>query len=387
MLKDYFCIFAGGGVRGTAYVGALKALEENGIEISGMAGSSVGALFASLVAVGYTQEEIKNLFYDINYQIFKDLYIPLGKDFGFFKGDEVYFWVKNKLENKFYGNNKNENSPPVTFKDLDKELVIVASDVSYTKFKEYNKVKTPDVEIAHAVRASISLPGFFKPVWENDRCLVDGDVINNFPLWKIHSDIISNTNSRILEFRLESSETPREINNIFDYFNAILDTNYNIATETLYREFGENDQFEIIRIDTGKIKVIDFGISNKEKDQMIEDGYKSVKKYFNYNLSDKRKKIRQIYEKINGNLGELKKNIIKGKIPDSFINIGTLSIYFAENKVFIHKFIYKQFVNLQNTFQNNLFSIKYLNIKILRDKKNILDMTDKLLTDIKRMGI
>ncbi|MCK5177293.1 MAG: patatin-like phospholipase family protein, partial [Candidatus Aenigmarchaeota archaeon] len=126
MTKNYFCIFAGGGVRGTAYVGALKALEEMEIEISGLAGSSVGALFASLVAVGYTQEEIKNLFYDINYQIFKDLYIPFGKDFGFFKGDEVYSWVKNKIEYKFYGNNKNENSPPVTFKDLDKELVIVA---------------------------------------------------------------------------------------------------------------------------------------------------------------------------------------------------------------------------------------------------------------------
>jgi len=385
MTRECFWILAGGGVRGTAYIGAIKALEEMNIKMSGLAGSSVGAVIASLIAVGYTHSEIKDLLYDVNYQSFKDLYIPMGKDFGFFKGDEVYCWLKNKIEKKFYGQERNEHSPPVTFKDLDKELVIIATDISYTEFKEYNKVKTPDVEVAHAVRSSVSLPGFFKPVWENDRCLVDGDVINNFPLWKIESDIISNTNAKVLELRLESTEKPREINNFFDYFNAIIDFNYTNASEMLKREFGDNDQFEIIRIDTGKVKIIDFGVSNKEKEKLVEDGYNCVKKYFDYDYLEKRNRIKRIYEKIKKNLNELKENISKNKIPESFLIIGNLSVYFAENKGYIHKFAYREFTDMLNHFQNCLVCVNFLNLNFLRDKKVIICKIERLIENINNL--
>ena len=59
--EEYFAIFAGGGVRGTAYIGALKALEELDITLTGYASSSVGAIVASLIAVGYNPEELKDL--------------------------------------------------------------------------------------------------------------------------------------------------------------------------------------------------------------------------------------------------------------------------------------------------------------------------------------
>ncbi len=385
MIKDCFCILAGGGVRGTAYIGAIKALQEMDIKISGMAGSSAGAIFSSLYTVGYSCDEIKDLINEVSYQSFTDLYIPMGKDFGFFKGDGVYYWLREKIGKKFHGEGWNESFPPVTFKDLDKELLVIASDVSYTKFKEYNKVKTPDVEVAHAVRASISVPGFFKPVWEHDRCLVDGDVISNFPLWKVESDMLSYTNLKILEFRLESSEKPRTIDNVLDYFNAIIDTNYSIASDLLCQDFGKNDQFEIIKIDTGKIKILDFGISNEQKQELIQNGYNSVKKYFNYDLIDKQRKVSQIYEKINQNLKTLRKNINSNKIPESFINLGALSICFAENKGFVHKFIYREFIDLQTQFQNNLFSVKYLNIQLLRNKKDIVLKIDKILAEIKNL--
>ena len=98
--KDYFAIFAGGGVRGTAYIGVLKALEELDIHLTGYASSSVGAIVASLISVGYNHEELKNLLFSINYQRFQDLYLPFGKDFGFFKGDGVYYWLKKNIEKK-----------------------------------------------------------------------------------------------------------------------------------------------------------------------------------------------------------------------------------------------------------------------------------------------
>ena len=81
--KEYFAIFAGGGVRGAAYIGAIKALEELDINLTGYASSSVGAIIAALIAVGYKHEELKELLFKLNYSKFKDLYLPSGKDFGF----------------------------------------------------------------------------------------------------------------------------------------------------------------------------------------------------------------------------------------------------------------------------------------------------------------
>jgi len=381
--KEYFAIFAGGGVRGTAYIGALKALEELDINLTGYASSSVGAVVASLIAVGYNHEELKHLLLSVNYQRFKDLYLPFGKNFGFFKGDSVYYWIKKNIEKKFY-ENKDSNfvKKPVTFSDVDKNLIIIATDVTNGSFKEYNKIKTPDIEIAHAVRASVSIPGFFKPVWENDKCLVDGDIISNFPTWKDSSEILANTNSKIIEFRLEGTEKRKEISCFLDYFSAILETSYNISTEMLDEKYGKNAQFEIIRIDAGKTNIIDFNISNEHKEELIISGFESVKKYFNYDLVKKKRNINKIHEKMLKQLNDLKEFVFWNKAKDCLIIIGGLSLYFAENKDYIHKGLYNQFMELQSLFLESVYNVKFIKFSILRDRKNLTARINKLIDDL-----
>ena len=381
--KEYFAIFAGGGVRGTAYIGALKALNDFGITLTGYASSSVGAIIASLIAVGYNHEELQDLLLSVNYQKFKDLYLPFGKDFGFFKGDGVYYWLKKNIEKKFYENKgPNYEKKPVTFNNLDKDLIIIATDVSNGSFKEFSRIKTPDIEIAYAVRASISIPGFFKPVWENDKCLVDGDVINNFPTWKESSELLANTNSRILEFRLEGTEKPKEISCFLDYFSAILETSYNISTEILEAKYGRNHQFEVIRVDTGKTKIIDFNISNGDKEELILSGFESVKKYFDYDFVKKRRNINKIYEKILGQLQFLKEYVSKNKAKDCLIIAGGLSICFTENKDYVHRGVYSQFIELQSLLLDSIYTLKFLKLNILRDRKNLIARIDKIISDL-----
>lgn len=381
--KEYFAIFAGGGVRGTAYIGALQALQTLDIKLTGYASSSVGAIIAALISVGYNHEELKDLLLNVNYQRFKDLYLPFGKDFGFFKGDGVYYWIKKNIEKKFYANkDAGFEKKPVTFHDVDKDLIIIATDVTNGSFKEYSRIKTPDIEIAHAVRASVSIPGFFKPVWENDKCLVDGDIINNFPIWKDSSDILANTNSKILEFRLEGTEKRKEISCFLDYFSAILETSYNISTEMLDEKYGKNDQFDVIRIDAGKTKIIDFNISNEHKEELIISGFESVKKYFNYDLVKKKRNINKIYEKILNQLQDLKKIASWHKAKDCLIIIGELSIYFAENKDYIHRGIYNQFIELQGLLPESIYTFKFFKLNILRDRKNLTARINKLIGDL-----
>ena len=68
---DYVCIFTGGSIRGGAYVGALRAMEELGINNKCFVGSSVGSILASLYAVGYNPDELEEIFNDINFDLFK----------------------------------------------------------------------------------------------------------------------------------------------------------------------------------------------------------------------------------------------------------------------------------------------------------------------------
>ena len=96
----YTVIFGGGAIRGVAYIGALKALNEFDVEIGTLAGSSVGAVFAGLLAVGYKSEELKELFLNVNFDLFKDIHFGLGKEFALSKGGVFLDWLKELIEKK-----------------------------------------------------------------------------------------------------------------------------------------------------------------------------------------------------------------------------------------------------------------------------------------------
>ena len=100
----YFAVFGGGGIRGIAYCGACKALLEKKVELSGLAGSSIGAVFASLLSLDYTFEEIFEIFSDTGFGLFNDFNLDLKKEIAFSKGQKFFDWIRNHIEAKFYGN-------------------------------------------------------------------------------------------------------------------------------------------------------------------------------------------------------------------------------------------------------------------------------------------
>ena len=96
-MNKYFCILGGGGIRGVAYVGAIKALKKMNIEITGFAGSSIGSVVATLLTFGYTEDEIQNVFEHINFDFFNDINLAFGKDFAISRGEKFYEWIKDKI--------------------------------------------------------------------------------------------------------------------------------------------------------------------------------------------------------------------------------------------------------------------------------------------------
>ncbi len=290
-LKDkYFAIFGGGGVRGLCYCGAYKALLENNIEFTGYAGSSIGAVFACLIALGYSYEETYELLSETGFEMFRDINMSF-KEIAFSKGEVFLDWMREKIEQKFYGPDyKKDKMPPVKFCDLKTKLIIYSVDLTNMKFKEFSCAKTPDIEIALAIRASVSMPGLFKPLEMGDSLIVDGDLLKSTPLWRV-TNSIKNLDEKIIEFRLEDNETPKKIENSIDYINRVYNAICGFATDYIIDLYKEKDKFDYIKINTPDISVVDFLISKEKKKELFEIGYNTTSAYFKEFYPKKRKML------------------------------------------------------------------------------------------------
>ena len=192
VLKSYEnLVFEGGGVKGIAYCGALKVLNEVGIlkNIKRFAGSSTGAIFAAFAALGFPPSEITRVIYGTDFVEFvKNGSFPFGKvqsmvnltqDMGCNTGEDfeefIGKWIKNKTGNENY-----------TFLDLynnrKKELVITGTDINRELTIYFSHHSHPHMPIKEAVRISMSVPILFQPVKHHGDLFVDGGMFDNYPI-------------------------------------------------------------------------------------------------------------------------------------------------------------------------------------------------------------
>lgn len=180
----------GGGVKGIAYVGALKELDERGhySTLENVSGTSAGAIVAAMIAVGYSPDEIDKLMRGLNFKKFKSGWNPfrLFTKFGLYSGDYILDFIHEFLEKS-----PKKLSPNATFKELNEKgcinLIVFASDLNTHTIKEFSFDTCNDCIVAEAVRASMSIPLFFKG-WKftnsipDNNLYVDGGVVFNYPL-------------------------------------------------------------------------------------------------------------------------------------------------------------------------------------------------------------
>ncbi|MFS4416448.1 patatin-like phospholipase family protein [Maribacter sp. 2307ULW6-5] len=160
-------VLSGGGIRGVAHIGAIKALEEHGIFPTHIAGTSAGAIVGSLYAGGVGWAEILNLFKTI--PIFHTNRYARSKP-GFLDTE------------KFYDNFK-EYFPEDDFSTLKKPLFITATNIIEGTLKIFH-----EGELIRPILASASFPGMFTPMKIGSTYYVDGGVLNNFPTEPLKKD-------------------------------------------------------------------------------------------------------------------------------------------------------------------------------------------------------
>ncbi|NVZ30199.1 patatin-like phospholipase family protein [Pseudomonas gingeri] len=189
-------VLSGGAARGLAHIGVLKALEEQGIAIDAIAGTSMGAVIGGLYASGYKIDELEKLALDIDWKraLSDD---PPREDMPFRrKQDDRDFLVKQKLSFRddgslglplgvIQGQNlalllESMLAHASDTRDFDKLPIpfrAVATDIASGEKVVFRKGHLPKV-----VRASMSIPAVFAPVELDGRLLVDGGMTDNIPV-------------------------------------------------------------------------------------------------------------------------------------------------------------------------------------------------------------
>ena len=352
----YACLFGGGAIRGVSYIGAVKAMEELGIRPNTLAGSSVGSIIAALLAVGYNADEIKDVFIKVNFELFKDISLGIGPIFALSKGEVFLEWVRELVEKKFYGDKyKKGANRAVTFRDIDKNLVIITTDLSNFECKEFSKFETTDYEIASAVRISCCMPGLMKPIEYNKTLLVDGDLQKSWPMWKLSKNLLSK-DERILEFRLEGYYDNNDTNDIsgIGYANAVYSCMTAISTAFITNLYINKDKFDYIVLNTGDIVVVDFNISESKRLDLIDSGYNQTINYFTKFLPDKKAKIKNDYEIILNYMLKIQKYINSRRILKAKITLGNLFMNLASISDVIDHDDYMDIINFKDLFIKNI---------------------------------
>jgi len=160
----------GGGARGLAHIGVLKALEEAGIEIDMVTGASMGGVIAAAYTVGIPVTELEEIAeYYAKPQHLVQLVDPTPFNRGILQGKRVRQFLESKL------------GAGTTFENLRMPLAVSATDLANGE-----SLILEDGLLVDAIMATIAVPGLWPPVDQGGRKLADGGLLNNLPIDVLH---------------------------------------------------------------------------------------------------------------------------------------------------------------------------------------------------------
>ena len=265
---------SGGGIRGIAHAGVLKALEENNIKIDAIGGTSSGSIIATLYAMGYSQYYIYILFKKYAKDLVNQNSISKVTSIGNFmankKGNFQGFYTGEEIENGF--NNIALRKGVKKISDIKMPIVIPTVDVQDSKkYIITNKIpekSSPNTEyinnidIGKAIRASSSFPVVFSPCEYNKHRFLDGGILDNFPTTEVKKQGVDKTIT--VNFKADDID---ENSNIMDIVMRTIDIMGNKISE---ENISNSDM--VLTIQTDKT-----GLLETEKlDECYKYGYRQT---------------------------------------------------------------------------------------------------------------
>lgn len=218
---------AGGGIRGIAHVGVLKALEENNIEVEAIGGTSAGSIVATLYAMGYSPYYIYLLFKRYAKDIINIRSRPIISGVtNFIKSNKV--GIAGLSDGDMFEKMYDELANKKGFKlvgDIKMPLVISAVDIGEAKEYIFTNCASrqniddnyiTEIAIGKAVRASSSFPAVFCPCEFKNHIFMDGGVLDNIPTEELKKVY----NGKIISVNFESDQVGED----YDVMDIIMKT-------------------------------------------------------------------------------------------------------------------------------------------------------------------
>lgn len=268
---------SGGGIKGIAHVGAIKALEEEKVKFNYVSGTSSGSIIATLYACGFTTDEMYEIFTkyakSIRYidfenikRFFKNIFTGKGiRIDGLNSGTKIKKIVNEVCMQKGISNIK-QIKMPILIPAVDiytDELCVFSNNINKNIKSKIRYIN--DIDIGTAVQASCSYPGIFSPCQFNNKLFVDGGITENLP-WKETKKAGAN---KVLSIVFEDKEPKKCCNNIFEIINKSFSL---LCKELANYEWDGTDY--LLKIETNRA-----GLLEKSKmHELYEEGYLQTKK-------------------------------------------------------------------------------------------------------------
>lgn len=300
-------VLEGGGVKGIALVGAISVLEERGYRFRRVAGTSAGAIVGSLVAANIRAPELEKIMAHVEYRKFQDGHLwdelLIGKaasllfEHGIYEGQYVKEWLGEQLGSHgvrtfadlAYDDPERPPAPEQAYR-----LVVMTSDICQGRLRrlpwEYDHygLDRAAQPVVDAVRASMSIPFFYKPAHltdrdGNDSWLVDGGMLSNFPVDVF--DAPAGEEPRWPTFGIKLSTRAeavqgRVLNDVHGTLSMSL-AMLNTMTGFYDRIHVDRDDVtaRTIFVDTGKVKATDFGLDPATQNMLFQNGREAALKF------------------------------------------------------------------------------------------------------------
>lgn len=281
-------IISGGGIKGIAIIGAIEHFSKYFLldKINTFLGSSVGSLISLMIIIGYSFEELHELFIGLDFTIFRKLkFSEFFEKYGLDDGSKMINLIKAMMILKKF-------DPKISFKNFKektgKDLIISSTNITKGKTIYFNAKDYPEMVVLEAVRISIGFPFMYTPIKINNEYYTDGGVLAPYPM-----DYFNDDNKKIGFLLTEhifingSYEKKYEINNLEEYCFSLLNISINSYLEKCIVGYEK----ETVYITINNINCMKFNLSLDEKENLYKIGKKSFEKYINYYFLKARKKF------------------------------------------------------------------------------------------------
>lgn len=268
----------GGGVRGIAHVGVMKALQEAGLLkcIKELIGISAGSLFSLLWVLEYSLDEIERLALQLDFTLLRQIdpesIFSFPVTFGLDSGQGLEALISSILRQKGF-------TMETTFAEIARKYPLAlrcyATELQTLKIREFGTLATPNESVGFAVRCSMSLPLLYQPVKDpySDVLLVDGGLLNNLPMVFLKEHELFDTWG-VLFYSGERSYA-KPVEDLTTFFKYIYDGITFMRSKMFLNQFHER----VLCIPFDETGALNFEPTLENRKSLIQLAFESTKKF------------------------------------------------------------------------------------------------------------